>query len=287
MTGRGGYGGSGRVTLWDLSTGRVLRTLEGPTGRAQTVAFSGDGRTVAAGGSGPGKMGRNTFSGRRAPSTASEVRLWDIATGRTVWTIKGESDAAISLAFSPDGKRIATGGVDNKARLFEAASGRELRTFPTAPSPIGVLWAIAHGRRPSMQTGHKGWIFSVAFSPDGQRLVTGSSDSTGKVWDAASGRELLTLEGHNDTVWSVAFSPDGRRIVTGSADRTAKVWEAASGRELLTIKGHNSAVTSVAFSPDGQRILTGSADGTARVWEAARKEQAAHWQAEEAAAVQH
>ncbi len=123
VMGRGGYGGSGRVTLWDVSTGRILLTLVGPTGRAQTVAFSPDGRMVAAGGSGPGKMGRNRFSGRRAPSTASEVRLWDIATGRMVWTIKGESGAAFSLAFSPDGRSLAFCDQDY-VYIIDANTGR-------------------------------------------------------------------------------------------------------------------------------------------------------------------
>ena len=109
----------------------------------------------------------------------------------------------------------------------------------------------------------------MAFSPDGQRIVTGSWDQTAKVWEAASGRELLTLKGHSAPIWSVAFSPDGQRIVTGSEDQTAKVWEAASGKELLTLKGHSAPIWSVAFSPDGQRIVTGSEDQTAKVWEAA------------------
>jgi WD40 repeat protein/serine/threonine protein kinase len=116
--------------------------------------------------------------------------------------------------------------------------------------------------------GHLGQVISVAFSPDGLRIVTGSDDMTAKVWDWASGRELLTLTNHSAPIWSVAFSPDGRRILTGSGDRTAIVWDAASGRVLLTLKGHNSCVQSVAFSPDGQRIVTGSGDHTAIVWDA-------------------
>ena len=80
----------------------------------------------------------------------------------------------------------------------------------------------------------------MAFSSDGQRIVTGSVDQTAKVWEAASGKELLTLKGHSGSIRSVAFSPDGQRIVTGSDDKTAKVWEAASGRELLTLKGHSA-----------------------------------------------
>jgi eukaryotic-like serine/threonine-protein kinase len=117
--------------------------------------------------------------------------------------------------------------------------------------------------------GHLEPVLSVAFSPVGQRIVTGSRDNSAKVWDSASGRELLTLKGHGSPVGSVAFSPDGQRIVTGSVDQTAKVWDSASGRELLTLKGHGGEVWSVAFSPDGQRIVTGSQDNSAKVWDSA------------------
>ena len=144
----------------------------------------------------------------------------------------------------------------NTAKVWEAASGKELLTLK----------------------GHNRWISSVAFSPDGQRIVTGSEDQTAKVWDAASGKELLTLKGHSVGILSVAFSPDGQRIVTGSDDQTAKVWEAASGKELLTLKGHSDWIWSVAFSPDGQRIVTGSEDKTAKVWEAASGKGTAHAQ---------
>jgi Tol biopolymer transport system component len=117
--------------------------------------------------------------------------------------------------------------------------------------------------------GHTHLVTSVAFSPDGRRLFTGSADKTAKVWDAATGTEVLTLRGHTDPVTSVAFSPDGRRLLTGSEDKTAKVWDAQTGTEVLTLRGHTGFVLSVAFSPDGRRILTGSQDGTARIWHSA------------------
>ena len=110
---------------------------------------------------------------------------------------------------------------------------------------------------------------SVAWSPDGKRLATGSRDDTAKVWDAETGKELLTLSGHEDSVTSVAWSPDGKRLATGSWDDTAKVWDAETGKELLTLNGHRDAVSSVAWSPDGKRLATGSEDNTAKVWDAA------------------
>src|SRR5271166_4731395 len=117
--------------------------------------------------------------------------------------------------------------------------------------------------------GHNGYVLSVAWSPDGKRLATGSDDHTAKVWDAASGQEVLTLKGNNGYVYSVAWSPDGKRLATGSLDHTAKVWDAASGQEVLPLKGDTDCVRSVAWSPDGKRLATGSLDQTAKVWDAA------------------
>ena len=115
---------------------------------------------------------------------------------------------------------------------------------------------------------------SVAFSPDGTRIVTGNGDywtagpSDANVWDARTGRRLLELKGHEGWVTSVAFSPDGTRIVTGGDDEIAKVWDARAGTLLLELRGHTGAVMGVAFSPDGTRIVTGGDDQTAKVWDA-------------------
>jgi WD40 repeat protein/serine/threonine protein kinase len=182
-----------------------------------------------------------------SPYRGFEWYYWQPKTHLALKTFHGHLSGVKSVALSPDGRRIVTGSLDQTAKVWDAASGRELITL----------------------TGHRARICSVAFSPDGQRIVTGSSDGTAKVWEAASGRNLLTLKGHSDPVYSAAFSPDGRRIVTGSYDSTAKVWDASNGWELLTLRGHSSWVLGAAFSPDGRRIVTSSDDSTARVWDAA------------------
>jgi WD40 repeat protein len=115
--------------------------------------------------------------------------------------------------------------------------------------------------------GHSSRVNSVAFSPDGTRILTGSDDDTAKLWDPSTGRELITLKGHSEGVASAAFSLDGTRILTGGFDGTAKLWDPSTGREPITLKGHSEPVNSVAFSPDGTRILTGGFDGTAKLWD--------------------
>jgi DNA-binding beta-propeller fold protein YncE len=120
-------------------------------------------------------------------------------------------------------------------------------------------------------TGHSGQVTSVALSPDGQRIASGSFDNTVRVWDAATGKPIgQPLTGHTGWVNSVAFSPDGKRIASGSADNTVRVWDAATGHPVgQPLTGHTGTVFSVAFSPDGTRIASGSADQTVRLWDPA------------------
>jgi len=217
------------ATVWDVATGREVRTLAGHSGWVTSVAFSPDGRTLATG------------------SSDKTIKLWDIASGWQLGTLAGHADRVSSVAFSPDGKTLASASIDRTVRIWDVASLRELRAL----------------------AGHADRVNSVAFSPDGKTLASGSNDQTVKVWNAASGKELLTLIGHSGPIWSVAFSPDGKILASGSSDRTARLWELATGRELRTLSGHSRDVRAVAFSPDGMTLVSGSWDKTIKRWDAA------------------
>jgi DNA-binding beta-propeller fold protein YncE len=133
-------------------------------------------------------------------------------------------------------------------------------------SIVGPFWELAS--ETLTLKGHTDQVYSVAFSPDGKQIASGSADETVRIWNAETGQELHKFAEHEATVSSVSFSPDGKRIVSGSSDMMVKVWDAESGKETLTFKGHSSSVHSVAFSPNGKRIVSGSADNTVKVWNA-------------------
>ncbi len=155
-----------------------------------------------------------------------------------------------SVCFSPDGRFVLTGSNDTTARLWETATGKEIRRFE----------------------GHAYGVNSVCFSPDSRYVLTGSSDHTARLWNTATGKEIRRFQGHSSWVTAVCFSPNGRAVLTGSVDHTARLWEATTGKEVKRFEGHSGGVYSVCFSPNGRFIL-GNGNSSVYLWEAATGKQ--------------
>ncbi|REJ44776.1 MAG: protein kinase [Microcystis flos-aquae TF09] len=204
-------------------------------------------------------------------------------------TLTGHSNVVWSVIYSPDGRYLASGSQDKTIKIWEVATGKELRTLTghsdrvrsVVYSPDGrylasgswdktiKVWDVVTGTELRTLAGYSGWVWSVAYSPDGRYLASGSDDDTLTIWEVATGKQLRTLTGHSLFVMSVVYSPDGRYLASGNGDKTIKIWEVATGKELPTFTGHSSVVLSVVYSPDGRYLASGSSDKTIKIWEVA------------------
>jgi WD40 repeat protein len=271
----------GTIGLWDAATGREVRHWKANPLWTLTAAFSPDGKTIASGGAWQSDIRLwETATGREVrplgghhgmidsvaflPGSHAlvthgrdmQVLRWDLATGEERVYFPGLDRPGLGwprTALSPDGRLLATGDrlmkkEDHPVRLWDVATGRELRTL---------------GK-------HQNRIWQILFSPDGKRLATGSDDNTVAVWDVATGKELYRLDGHRQGIQALAFAPDGNTLASASGDSTVRVWDLTTGKERYqrqSLPGDGAFV----FSPDGKLLAlsTGYQHTPVRVWEAA------------------
>jgi WD40 repeat protein len=263
------------VKFWDALTGKQLNGVSGKLQPVQALAFSRDGRWLA------------------AENSSNSVAVWDTATGREILTLPSDKPPpalhrtwVYSIAFSPDGRELASGVDDQTVRVWDLSTGKKVRdligshrsVIYIAFSPDGrfiasgdddktiQIWDASTGAKLWTLSGHSKPVFAVAFSPNGRLLASASGDKTIKFWDVATGRELRTLTGHKNSVTSLAFSPDGLWLASSSWDKTIKIWDVATGTALQTLAAHEHAIYSVAFDPHGKLLASGSQDGTVDIW---------------------
>jgi WD40 repeat protein len=318
-----------RIIAWNASSGAEISRLFGHRASIFAVAFAPDGEHLAtASGDGTiklwatdGVQNPRSFQvrteadqpmadvvnmlvyspdGKRVANTVADrtVRIWDVATGREILVldVHDQEDEVVRIAFSPDGRRLATAngwhapkGNRDPARIWDTATGRELlkldgngfvtfspdgqRIATSLGNSEAAIWDAASGQQLLRLQGHTNWVTYGAFSPKGDRFATASRDYSVKVWNANTGRPLLTirLEGPS---WMVTYSPDGRRLAVLSASpalddsSSPALYDSATGRKIHTLSGHSQRVNNIAFSPDGQRLVTSSYDRTAKIWDA-------------------
>lgn len=212
------------VRLWDVASAKETLSVHHPDW-VYGLAYSPDGELLASIGS-------------------VSLYLWDTASGDLVQEIETSTLPVSSVAFSPDGSLIATGGDDMAIHLWA----------------LDGTW-----QEQTVILGHEGSVLGLAFSPDGAQLASGGGDSTARVWDVSSGEEILSIE-HPDWIRSVAYSADGTLIATASDDGLVRVFDAETGETIAELAGHNDWVRSVAFGPDNAKIVSGSDDDLVILW---------------------
>lgn len=266
-------GGYHEITLWNPVDGKLLRRIPNVAQRTYGLAYSPDGKLLAAASGNPGQLG--------------EVKLFRPESGELVHDLATMPDVAFDVAFNPAGDKLAACGADRSVRIFDVASGKQERLIED----------------------HADWVMAVAWSADGAKLGTASRDKTSKIFDAAKGESLVTYPGYGDQAYGIAFSPDGKQAYTTGRAKSIHVWNLENGEKAAEIggfghevyklrlvgdrlyaasadktahrfklddrsqeqafQGHNEWIYSLAVCPATSRLATGGFDGEVRIWNTA------------------
>ncbi len=266
----------GEVKIWDAADGRQLLCIPGNEASDWHLAFTSVAFSPAA--AGPRR--------RLAFADGYTVRVCDPATGKEPFTVGKHPNRVNCVAFSPDGRFLASGSGDGTAKVWDADTAREMLALHHAEGIVGLafspdsrrlaaaagnnlvkVWDMKTGEEDLVLRGHKDSIGGVAFSPDGWRLASGSGDGALKIWDATARADAVTLRGPFPTVRDVALDRDGRRLAI-AGNHTVHVLDTTTGVLVFTLTGHSAPVSGVAYSPDGRRLASVGEDRTVRVWDA-------------------
>jgi WD40 repeat protein len=265
-------GGEHVVKLLNMETGQEIDEISDPEADINCVAFSPANTNILA-----------TTGG-----ADNAIKIWSLATKKAIARFSGHPIGIASIAFSPDGGLLASAGVDDTLKLFNAEFRTNIWTrstlFPaqavvfakdgeTLISGGGengnpIVWKVASGTElPALPQVHSGWVTGLAFSPDGQMLASVGNDSRLVLWDFTGRLNPTTLTGHRGPISAVGFSPDSRLVASVGEDHTIRLWDVASRRQTAILRGHVAPVTSIAFSLDGATVISGSLDHSVRVWD--------------------
>ncbi len=226
------------TVVFDAQAGEVRFDIPNVDARLRAMAFNPNGTRLA------------TSAFQKATANEGDsgmLRLFDTANGQQLWAAKHQGDTAGSLAWSPNGSRLAVGGW-TVLTVVDASNGE-------------LLWKNAGDYS-------TGWIHEIAWSPTGDRVALAHFNHTVRIIDAQQGTEMKVLVGHIGDVRGLSWSPDGSRIASGGHDQTVRIWNPESGLQMLVLQGHKSSVESVSWSPDGKTLASGSSDGEIRLWDA-------------------
>jgi len=231
-------GDGATVHVWDAATGQTLTLYQGHSGllaNVYAVAWSPDGKSIA--------------SACSSIGMDKTVHNWDPATGQTLSRYNAHygwvpNFSILSVAWSPDGTRVAATCGDKTLRIWSTATGRLSATYRFRSE----------------------WSSHIAWSPDSRYLASAHSDHTAQIWDTSAGTPIVIYHGHTESIRYVAWSPDGTYVATASNDRTVQIWEAITGKHVYTYQGHSAWATAVAWSPDGTRLASASNDKTVQIW---------------------
>jgi WD40 repeat protein/transcriptional regulator with XRE-family HTH domain len=234
-----------------------------------SIAFSPDGKFLATG------------------DMNAEIRLYQVADWKQLFTCKGHTDWVISIAFSPDSRILASGSDDQTIKLWNITTGECIKILQGHEKGIWSLafnsngqtlvsgsddkaikiWDVSTGECLKTLQGHNNMVRAVIFSPDDQMLVSGSVDKTLKLWDVRTGEYIRSFEGHDEGIWSATLSPNGHTLASASSDQTVKLWDVYTGECIMTLQGHSGWLWSVAFNPNGQTLASGGWDQTVKLWD--------------------